>query len=235
MRRIRSAVADGIRVIVCLEFSAAAPFDEVQDLRRALLAREEVLHAVDSSGAFDLMVECRLDDLAAYQALMDSFASQARPLLERFEASFVCRRYVRQLAESEHALWVPCVNGQQRLAISRIDKVCAEGDYVRVHAADADWLVPSTMSQLEDQLGHDHFIRLHRSLLVRIDAIDRLVHDHRSWNAVLADGSAHRIARARCAAVLTAIREESSTPQHRWATAAHSGERRVEFEENALL
>jgi hypothetical protein len=210
MGKIRSAAPDGIRVIVCLQFVSAAPVNDVHNFRRGLLARDEVLEAVDSSGAFDLMMECRLADLADYRRLMDAVGALAGHLIERFEASFICRRYVRDEVESRHALWVPCVNGQQRVPLSRIDKICAEGDYVRVHSGDQHWLLPSTMAELESQLGGGHFIRLHRSLLVRSDWINRLTHNHRIWAAELADGTVQRIARARSAAVLAALRSESS-------------------------
>jgi two-component system response regulator AlgR len=210
MGKIRSAAPDGIRVIVCLHFKSAAPVTDVQNFRRGLLARDEVMEVVDSSGAFDLMMECRLADLADYRRLMDAVGALAAHLIERFETSFICRRYVREEVESRHALWVPCVNGQQRVPLSRIDKICAEGDYVRIHSGDQHWLLPSTMADLENQLGGENFIRLHRSLLVRADWISRLTHVHRIWAAELADGTVQRIARARSAAVLAALRSESS-------------------------
>jgi DNA-binding LytR/AlgR family response regulator len=62
-------------------------------------------------------------------------------------------------------------------------------------------------------LDGSNFIKLHRSCLVRIDFIDRLIHEGRRWTARLKDGTKVSIAQNSVQRVLAAARGESSKPQ----------------------
>jgi two-component system, LytTR family, response regulator len=57
------------------------------------------------------------------------------------------------------------------VATSSIDWVETAGNYVCLHAAGETHLVRATMNQLEVQLDPRRFVRIHRSTLVRIDAV----------------------------------------------------------------
>jgi two-component system response regulator AlgR len=83
-----------------------------------------------------------------------------------------------------------------RLESARIDKIVAEGDYARVHSGQDSWLLHATMHALLEKLSSRRFIQLHRSIIVRRDFIDRLVHEGRHWMVRLRDGSCERVARS---------------------------------------
>ena len=53
----------------------------------------------------------------------------------------------------------------------RIDVALASGNYANLHVGGAVYPLRSTMAQLEAQLDTERFLRVHRSAIVRIDAI----------------------------------------------------------------
>jgi DNA-binding LytR/AlgR family response regulator len=130
----------------------------------------------------------------------------------RYEANFVCKRFVRADA-AERAIWVPSEDGLMRLDCSLIDKVSAEGDYVLVHSSGRSWMVHTTMQEMEAKLGREDFIRVHRSTIVRHEFIERLCHKGRTWSARLNDGSVERISNSHVADVLAKLRASSSVAQ----------------------
>jgi DNA-binding LytR/AlgR family response regulator len=44
-------------------------------------------------------------------------------------------------------------------------------DYVVINTHDSRYTIHSTMKDIETKLGNDHFIRVHRSFIVRLDKI----------------------------------------------------------------
>jgi DNA-binding LytR/AlgR family response regulator len=210
MALVEAAPSDEIRVILCLTFDRRAPFDAVAKFKQNLLERACVVHSVESSGAFDFMIEAGLPDFAAYHALLDDFAIELATLIERQEASFVCRRYLRT-TDRDQAVWVPCRDGRRRIECSKIDLVHAEGDYVRLHCGAQSWLLHDTMHHMRELLDEENFLTLHRSTIVNTDFIQRLVHRRNHWVAILGDHSEQRIAKSHVVAVLSALRTDSST------------------------
>ena len=76
------------------------------------------------------------------------------------------------------------------LATERIDRVEAEGNYVRLHAGDEAFLERRTLKSLEEQLDPSRFLRIHRSHLVHVDRVDRIEARPRGgYVVVLRDGS----------------------------------------------
>jgi len=68
--------------------------------------------------------------------------------------------------------------------------VGAARDYVRLHTPDGSHLIRDTMSQLEEQLDPARFTRIHRSTIVRVDAIARIqTKGNGRCYAVLSDGT----------------------------------------------
>lgn len=59
-----------------------------------------------------------------------------------------------------------------RVALSAIQWIEAQGDYMLVRAGSERYMINSTMKQLEEKLPPDQFVRIHRSHIVRIDQID---------------------------------------------------------------
>lgn len=79
---------------------------------------------------------------------------------------------------------------------AEIDRVEAEGDYVRVHAGPKSWLVRETLAAAEKALGSRRFLRIHRSSIVNIDRITELASLENGDYAVrLRDGTELRLSR----------------------------------------
>ena len=210
MTRVRATTPGRLRVILCVKFHQQARFAKVKEFKRVLISDERVLHSVDVSGSFDFMVEAEHQDLVGYQDMIDDLAARFGDLIEHYEASFICRRYLRGEARESRHLWVPAASGLQRLEHAQIDKVTAEGDYVRVHSGTSSWLLHMTLGKLVEELGSERFLQLSRSVVVRADSIERLMHDYRRWTARLTDGTEHRIAKSRSSYVLARLRIDSS-------------------------
>ncbi len=102
-------------------------------------------------------------------------------------------------------LWVPHRSELLRIEVAQVSRIDAERDYVRLHVGTDDaaqdvssrsYLLLQTIAGLEKRLDPGEFIRIHRSTILRRDAIRGLRHDGLGvWSAELADGEALRIGR----------------------------------------
>ncbi len=74
--------------------------------------------------------------------------------------------------------------------------VAAAGDYVRLHTKDGSYLLRQTMGAMESRLDRDRFIRVHRSTIVRTDAIEKIrAGQNGRWRVLLADGTERPVSR----------------------------------------
>lgn len=233
MALIEVTPSDDLRVILCLKFDRRAPYDALTSFKRSLIDCACVVHSVEASGAFDYMIEAALPDFAAYHALLDEFAVGLASLVERQEASFVCRRFLRTV-DRDHAIWVPCRDGRRRIECATIDLVRAEGDYVRIHCGEHSWLLHDTMHHMRKMLDPAEFLTLHRSTIIHAQFVERLVHRRTYWVAVLGDGGEQRIAKSHVGEVLSTLRNESSMPEDRSATLRPSSESSAPTTEQAV-
>lgn len=60
------------------------------------------------------------------------------------------------------------------IALSEIEYLQAEGDYVAIVTADGRWLKEQTMKYFEENLPPGRFLRIHRSYMVEISGITRI-------------------------------------------------------------
>jgi two-component system response regulator AlgR len=98
-------------------------------------------------------------------------------------------------------IWAPHRAEMIRIAVTRIDRIEAERDYMRLFVGTRSYLIHQTIAELERKLDPGLFIRLHRSVIVRRDFIGGLKHDGRgAWQASLLDQSTVRIGRTYLAA-----------------------------------
>jgi len=83
------------------------------------------------------------------------------------------------------------------VAADEVNWISAERDYVRLHTDQRGYLIREKIGNLEQQLRSKGFVRVHRSALVRLEAIDEL-HDIGDGRYVvrLADGSEIRMSRS---------------------------------------
>jgi hypothetical protein len=197
-----------VRVILCIRFDPQASPRDVASFKAEVIDCPATLYSVESAGAFDFMAELAPPDMASFNAWMKSIRDPIARVVKQLEASFVCRRFIRR-RKDDQALWVPSTDGARRIDALLIDKVTAEGDYVRVHSRGEAWMLHATMRSLRDQLGSADFLQLHRSIIVRQGFITRLRHQDRHWIAQLGDGSIERVARSHVPEILQLRRRTS--------------------------
>ena len=210
MAVVRERNADGFKVIVCCSFSHRADASEIEALKQRVMACEDVLNSLEVSGAFDFVIEARIADLAAYSLKRKAYADPLARLVDRFEASFVCREFVRDEGHAPPCFWVPTSGGLRRIESPAIDKVTSEGDYCRLHSAGNSYLMHGTMTAILEKLDPNEFLHIHRSTIVRCAFVDRLIHQPHRWFALLQDGSQHRISKSHVGEVLRCLKGDSS-------------------------
>lgn len=198
-------VPSDIRGIICLRFDPGASSTQIGAFKEALIANPHVLHLVESSGAYDIMLEASAPDMPTFDSVIRPMLHAHARLLIECRESFVCRRFVR-MPESSDAIWVPLAHGMKRIDIDHIDKITAEGDYMRVHAGGNSWLVHRTMQSLARCLNEDQFAQVHRSTIVRCNFVESVTHEGGHHVLHLADGSRERVSRSRAASVLAQLR-----------------------------
>ncbi len=193
-----------------MKFDQRASPDEIAAFKDAVIACPLILHSVELTGNFDFLVEATVSDMAEYDLRIKSIAQPLAKLVSRFEASFVCRRYIRK-DEGPRPIWVTCDDGLRRIEPGTIDKVTAEGDYMRLHSGGSSWLIHATMRSIVDLLPRDDFIKLHRSTLVRHGFVKRMYRDNGHWVVALDDGSHERVAKSQVSETLKRMRVELAT------------------------
>ena len=92
--------------------------------------------------------------------------------------------------------WASDLSGLVRIASRDIDRVSAERDYMRLHVGRRSWLIHHSMNALEEGLDPEHFVRLHRSAIVRKDFITGFTRNPSGrWLARLGDGTEQPVGR----------------------------------------
>jgi DNA-binding LytR/AlgR family response regulator len=69
---------------------------------------------------------------------------------------------------SDGQIWVQEAGGLTRIPASIIDRIEAEGDYVRIHAGDRSHLLKETITAMRSRLDPQAFARVHRSSIVNL-------------------------------------------------------------------
>ena len=91
------------------------------------------------------------------------------------------------------------MRGQTRVVpVKQIDYITASGPYAELHAAGHTFAVRERMQTLAERLNPKHFMRVHRSVIVRLDRIDVMLHSPGGDYAVrLKDGTELSVSRGR--------------------------------------
>lgn len=134
-------------------------------------------------------------DLDAVDYVLKPVATER---LERAIERALARRTVRTERRSDwlEELWVPHRSELLRIEVAQVNRIDAERDYVRLHVEDRTYLLLQTIAGLEERLNPEEFIRIHRSTILRRDAIRGLRHDGLGvWSVEIEDGEALRIGR----------------------------------------
>ncbi|GAA0857341.1 LytTR family DNA-binding domain-containing protein [Aliiglaciecola litoralis] len=84
-----------------------------------------------------------------------------------------------------------------RVAVDEIQWIDAAGDYMCVHASDATHIMRRTMKELEEDLDPRKFVRAHRSAIVNIQFVNKMVsHISGEYHLVLTNGSELKVSRS---------------------------------------
>ena len=113
--------------------------------------------------------------------------SLLREAVERAIAN-LARDQVDQEQDFAERLWVQDGTGALQLFVSDIEWVEAERDYMRLYLSGRSYLVHQSMRSLESQLPDNHFVRVHRSTIVRRDCIAEVRRQGSKRYVVLHDG-----------------------------------------------
>lgn len=198
-----------LTVIMCIEFDHRSPTDGLRKFRECIYKCTFVEVALEVSGTFDLIVQARLPSVVDYTDQMERIADKLQLYVKRYEANFVGRKVDRRHSTGE-ALWLPVAGGRKRVSTNLIDKIEANGDYMDVHVGSWHCMVHDTIHHMRDQLDREQFLQLHRSFVVRVDFIERLIHQNRRWTAKLRDGSLQRVAKSHVPEILRLLRRDTA-------------------------
>lgn len=77
-------------------------------------------------------------------------------------------------AAYDREIWVSQAGGLVRVPVEAIERAEAERDYVFLRTPEKSHLIRSTFAGLEARLDPAHFQRVHRSVIVRTDAIQKV-------------------------------------------------------------
>ncbi|HYH83796.1 MAG TPA: LytTR family DNA-binding domain-containing protein [Longimicrobium sp.] len=68
------------------------------------------------------------------------------------------------------------MKGQVRVVpVTQIEYITASGPYAEIHTHERGYVIRERMQALEERLDPAHFLRIHRSVIVRLDLIDALL------------------------------------------------------------
>jgi two-component system LytT family response regulator len=78
-----------------------------------------------------------------------------------------------------------------------VEWVEAAGDYVQLHTADQKHLLRETMTEMEEALPPDQFLRIHRSTIVNVDFLREMrpYGSNGEYTAILCDGTERKLSR----------------------------------------
>jgi two-component system LytT family response regulator len=75
--------------------------------------------------------------------------------------------YLERIAVEMHGQVKP-------IPVSQIDYISAAGPYAELHVGDRRYVIREAMQTLEDRLDPNRFMRVHRSVIVRLDLVEAL-------------------------------------------------------------
>jgi two-component system response regulator AlgR len=150
-------------------------------------------------------------DLAATDYLLKPVEpARLRLALDRARAALAARTAAERLEELERVLaqvraqprprwerhiWTTHLSERVSVPVDELELVRAEGDYVRLFAAGASYLLRQPIGQFEQRLDPAVFLRVHRSAIVRRERVRRV--RRRRGAAVLVMDSGAEVAVAR--------------------------------------
>jgi len=98
---------------------------------------------------------------------------------------------------ASNVLWVQRRGESVRIDLGRIDRIQAEGEYVRLYVDGSDYLHRESLTALLGQLDPNRYLRIHRSSVVDADAIVGVRRRATgSYHAIMRDGTVLPVGRS---------------------------------------
>lgn len=116
-------------------------------------------------------------------ARLEQAIARVGTLVQHQRLSAEARDYERRLEEmrissepshnprDREEIWAMRGSEFVRLRTGDIERAESERDYVHIHNAERAFLLRTTLGALHDRLGHDRYVRVRRSAIVRLDRI----------------------------------------------------------------
>ena len=114
-------------------------------------------------------------------ARLEQAIERARTLVHHQRMSAQAREFERRLEEvtqdpdagrdarDREEIWALRGSDFVQLRIGDIERAESERDYVHIHNEERAFLLRTTLGALHDRLGHDRYVRVRRSAIVRLD------------------------------------------------------------------
>jgi two-component system LytT family response regulator len=164
-------------------------------------ALDYVLKPVDGK-----RLQAAVDKVAQYIVLHEEGGHKHK--LAKLVADYTgddCEEILRKLASGEEIKTHPygkilaIKDGSEvtRVNINDIQWIDAAGDYMCVHATNQTHIMRRTMKELEDNLDPRKFVRVHRSAIVNINYVQKLVsHISGEYHLILSNGTELKVSRS---------------------------------------
>ncbi len=108
------------------------------------------------------------------------------------------KEQVRESSGPQERFFVKTGNHIDIIPVEEITHVEAQDDYVEFHTSKGRFLKKETMTQLEQQLPPDKFLRVHRSHIIRLDKMEKLEkYGKESYIVILKDGTRVQVSKSR--------------------------------------
>lgn len=118
--------------------------------------------------------------------------SHQNPALEKL------KEQIRESSSPQERFFVKTGNHIDVIPTEEIIHVEAQDDYVEFHTVKGRFLKKETMTQLEQQLPSDKFLRIHRSHIIRLDQMKKLEkYGKESYMVILKDGTKVQVSKSR--------------------------------------
>ncbi|MYN28162.1 LytR/AlgR family response regulator transcription factor [Duganella levis] len=117
---------------------------------------------------------------------LQSLIGQQPSNIERQLSQLLSHHSKPAAAKTDYLRWIQAVVGTNLRMISTREVLFFQADekYTRVQTEQSEVLIRKTLKELADELDPDEFWRIHRSTLVRVDAIEEVTRDLRGRQMV---------------------------------------------------
>lgn len=174
---------DGFEVLELLEHPVAVVFVTAYD--------EYAVRAFDAHALDYLLKPFSKERLAETLDKVQRNLGRARPPVSELKEA------ARPADEFQKRIVVKDGTSVVIIKDDEIDYLQAEDDYVSIHKKDKSWLKHQTLASLEHALDPRRFIRIHRSVIVNVERIDKIEPYTKDRHlAILKDGTRLPISRS---------------------------------------